>query len=113
MKKNTPSQEQIDTMRKTLAVNGFESFLRHLSACYKNSHSNAVRMISGATGAVEVTVRKWKKTGVTNEHAAKALCELARTHGFYFGLHMLRPTDAVCVAWIDRDDRVLVEKYAA
>lgn len=113
MRKILPSKTEIDEKRRELAVNGFASFLRHFEVYYKNNTANAVRMVSGATGAAEVTVRKWKKTGVTDHNAAKALCEVAKNHGFYFGLHMLRPTNAVCVAWIERDSRVLVDKYAA
>lgn len=108
-----PHQVEIETMRRQLAVNGFASFLRHLEAHYKNDTANAVRMIAGATGAVEVTVRKWKKTGVTNHDAAKALCEVAKNHGFYFGIHMLRPTTAVCEAWILGERMRQDERYAA
>ncbi|CZF79678.1 hypothetical protein [Grimontia marina] len=96
----TYTPTNIKLMRNTLAINGFQSFVRIMKerACCKLPE--LTQLIVSETGFEFSEVRAWKKHGVDNRSAALALCELAEKYNVYFGLHMLIPTQEVCEAWL-------------
>lgn len=90
----------VDEMRHELAADGFTAYVRLLSLRTANP-AQAIKEIAGCTRKSEITVRGWKTHGVQGRDNAEMMCNLAKLRGFYFGIHMLMPTQKIAARYIE------------
>ncbi|MPX91398.1 hypothetical protein [Salinivibrio sp. VYel1] len=93
-------QPNHEEMRAELAADAFVAYVRLLSL-HSSDKAQAIKEIAGCTGKSEVTVRGWQKRGVQGRDNAMVMCQFAQLRGFYFGIHMLMPTEKVVARYID------------